>query len=190
MANLYDGVPVFAAADGAVALAADQNAVQAKLILGLEERSRPVPLAGGQTGDAGGWVNAWTIGGAPDLTWVSDGGASKELLFPVNVRGDERITEARIWLSGAAGAPTGGSVVLYKNPLDGASGAAPAETTFGAAGNFWNTGGAISALSAVGLAIDVDVASDYYVGIVGPTAAAVVCTIYGIQLKTQFHKGT
>ncbi len=189
MATLYDGVPVFAPVAGATALAANQVALQAKLILGLEERAQGISLAGGVLGDAGGWTIAWTIGGAPDLTWVSGGGAGQEILFPVNFRAAERITECHVTLAGAVGNPTGGSIVLYKMPLDGA-GVAAAMSTFGCAGDFWDTDGVITAFSATGLTLDSSSTDSYFIGVQSPTGAAVVCTLYGIKLVTQFHKGT
>lgn len=187
MATLYDGVPVFAPAAGNTALASDQVTLQAKLILGLEARWTSIPITSGVLGDAGGWALNWTIGGAPDVRW-STSGASSEILFPMFPRDGEYLTDAEFWLMSTAGAPTGGSIAIYKEPLDGTAGGSI--TTFGAAGNFWDTDGVVTKYSAAAINIELDTETNqYFVGVLGPTAGVTTSYIYGIHYKTQFHIG-
>ena len=189
MATLYDGVPVFVPVAGATALASDQVALQAKLILGLEARYRPISLASAQQSDTGGWTIGWNAAATPPMTWVSSGAGSVEILFPVDLREEEVVTECHVTFTCAAGAPTGGSIVLYSVPNTGIA-AAVAESDFGCAGNFWDVDGTITTLNATGLSIEAKPDSYYFVGVIGPTAAAQVATLYGLRLRTEFHKGT
>jgi len=197
MATLYDGVPVFAPVAGNTALAADQVTLQAKLILGLEERTVAVRIT-----DQDGMDSAavWTWQGYPGANppYYSMPGvpANQEMLITLPfLRSVERITEIGVSINGAilAGDAGGGTIELYERPINAtpSAWAAPAAGAVPIGGARPFEQGGMALITSGAIAFDVVAQAEYAIRFVaGSAVAGRTHFVYGIYYKAMFHKGT
>jgi hypothetical protein len=192
MATLYDGIAVFAAADGAVALAADQNTLQAKLILGLQARWKSVDIAFGKRDDtATNWD--FQCDGITVPYWDdSTGGSFTQCIIPCSFREDERITDVKVIVRGnpGAGGTGDGGIKLYEMDADVTPAVKSTIATLGGA-TPWATAGAWTEYTSSGLTHDC--AADGTIHFDFTTHDRAVTgnsQISACRVKTMFHKGT
>ena len=193
MATLYDGIAVFAAADGAVALAADQNTLQAKLILGLQARWRGVDISLGKTHTAvSNWV--YICDGVANVPLWDDGtgGSFDSCNISADCREDERITDVKVIVQGqpGAGGSGDGAIKLFEMDADVTPAIKATIASIGGA-TPWATAAAWTEYTVSGLTYDADPAGTIHFDFMTHDRATTGNNkISAARIKTMFHKGT
>jgi hypothetical protein len=192
MGTLYDGIAVFAAADGAVALAADQNTIQAKLILGLQARWKGIDVCAAQEDTAGGSNWEYNCDGAAVGFWEDGtGGSLDKLKLPLFFRDGEYLTDIKCVINGnmGAGGSSDGTIKLYEMETDVTPAISATITNFGAASP-WDVAGVITEYTVAGITAALDGTMSYLVEFLTHDRALTANSIvYSLRYRTRFHEG-
>jgi len=201
MATLYDGYRSFNAVKGATAWPRDPNKFQDDTILGLEERTIPIPIQLAYHSPA---ETSWTyfetdVKNPPYWDNPNNPPAGESLLLPIPyLPSDTQITEIVVEVDGTVlgGDANQGVIELIEQNISGAPVGAWGQPAAGAVdiggATPWVTGGATANEWTSGaLTFDVVGKRVYAIAFVSSIAAAArEHFVYSAYIKAMFHKGT
>ena len=119
MATLFDGSRVATMAAGNTALAADQNTIQDKIILGFQVRTIGIPISDAR--GEGNWsYQAYNPGGTDPDHWLNNVGTGGHVLvLPLKYLPDDtQIKSLGVIINGAKNGTNGGTIELGRKQRD------------------------------------------------------------------------
>ena len=193
MALIYDGIRVFNPAAGGVILAQDHQDFQDQMILGMEERTIPIPVLTASAIETTGPAWAYQTMNAVNPPYImhnnAAGGETVECTLPYLPEAT-KLTEISVIINGSAAAAEGGSIDLYEATRTTAIGAYAVKYVIDNT-DPWTLAGVVTKITQSGLSGEPSNQTHYHLVFEAATAAvARNMRIYHAEYKAWFHKGT